>query len=251
MNALTCAAVRRRLEAFHDRELPPAEHYAVDQHLEGCPRCADAARSLEELADLLREDAGRRALTPDGAAGMRAAVLGRARAEDAVSWPRVMRELFEDMHLVWAGLSATAATVVCAVMLLGMAYFAPPSRDDSLAGLMGAVAGPDGVVRPERAVADVVRASWSSGVTEEDLVMTLAEVVTQEGRVRRTHLPLSQRPDRETVLRIMNAVSASRFRPVTIGEAPRPSDLVWMAHWSGGGRIYGLTHTTVRGRTLI
>ncbi len=251
MKVLSCAAVRRRLGAFHDRELSPVEQCAVDQHLDGCPPCAAIARSLDDLGSMLREDAGRRALTADAAAGLRAAVLGRARAEDAVAWPRVMRELFEDMHLVWAGLSATAATCICAVMLLGMAYFTPPSRDDSLAGLMGAVAGPDEVVRPERAVADVVRASWSPEVTEEDLVVTLEAIVTQEGRVHRTQLPLSKRPDRETVLRIMNAVSASRFKPVTIGVAPRPSDLVWMAHWTGGSRLYGVTHTTVRGRILI
>ena len=46
MTLLTCAAVRRRLAAFYDRELPVAELIAVEGHVKDCPPCA---RELREL----------------------------------------------------------------------------------------------------------------------------------------------------------------------------------------------------------
>ena len=45
MKPLTCAAARRRLDAFHDGELPVAEQIAVGAHLEWCGDCA--ARSAD------------------------------------------------------------------------------------------------------------------------------------------------------------------------------------------------------------
>jgi hypothetical protein len=248
MNVLSCAAVRRRLEAFHDRELPPVEHYAVDQHLDGCPRCAAMARAFNDLGSLLREGATHRALSADGASGLKAAVLGRACAEDSVAWPRVVRELFEDMHFVYAGLSATAATVVCFVMLLGMTYFQAPGRDDSLAGMMEALADPgsdrnplimDGRVRPPRVRSSDAVPAMLPSASEEDLVFALAAVVTQEGRVSSSRVLLANHHDREAVLRLMNAVSTARFQPATRwGGDPVAVNMVWL-----------VTHTTVRAKT--
>ena len=40
MNLLTCAAVTRRLEAFHDRELAVGEMIAIETHVQTCPPCA-------------------------------------------------------------------------------------------------------------------------------------------------------------------------------------------------------------------
>ena len=46
MKALSCAATRRRLQAFHDHELPVGEQIAVSAHIEWCPRCARALADL-------------------------------------------------------------------------------------------------------------------------------------------------------------------------------------------------------------
>ena len=46
MKPLTCAATRRRLQAFHDRELPFGDQIAVSAHLEWCDRCAAALAEL-------------------------------------------------------------------------------------------------------------------------------------------------------------------------------------------------------------
>jgi anti-sigma factor RsiW len=246
MRVFSCASVRRRLEAWHDGELPPAEQCAVSQHLEGCPPCAAEARALEGIGAALRGQTARRAPSADDLAGLRAGVLGRATAEDAVSWRSFAADLFQDMHFVLAGLSATAATLVCAALLLGMAHFTTPGRDDSLAGIMDALAAPgsdrnpvtmDARMRPPRVSDDAVPAMLPPA-TEEDLVFALAAVVTQEGRVSRSQVLLVNRDDREVVLRLMNAVAAARFQPARFGGAPVAVNLVWL-----------VTHTTVRGKS--
>lgn len=249
MKILSCASVRRRLDLWHDGELSPAEQCAIDQHLADCPPCAAEARALVQLGDLIRDGAASRALSEDAAVGLKSGVLARRSAEDAMSWPTQLSELFQDMHLVWAGLSATAATAICLVLLLGIAHFSPAERADSLSGILGSLAAAPGSdrnpvalrtsMRPPRSYTDdVVQTSMlSSAATEEDLVLALAAVVTQEGRVARSELLLSNRSDREVVLQLMNAVAAARFQPASVGGEPVAVNLVWL-----------ITHTTVRAK---
>ena len=54
MKLLTCAAVRRRLTAFHDSELSAHEQLSVAAHLDGCPPCAAEAAALDQLGAALR-----------------------------------------------------------------------------------------------------------------------------------------------------------------------------------------------------
>ena len=54
MRLLTCATVRRRLAAFHDRELPVAEMISFEGHIKDCPPCAGELAELEEIGSLLR-----------------------------------------------------------------------------------------------------------------------------------------------------------------------------------------------------
>ena len=244
MRILSCASVRRRLDRWHDGELAPSEQYAVEHHLSGCPPCAAEARAISELGNLMREVAVSRALAADDVLGLRAAILARRKAEAEVSLTARLGELFQDMHLVWAGLSATAATAVCVGLLAGMAYLSPPERADSLSGLLGAMAEPGSdrnpvalgaTVRPPRGYApDAVPAALSSA-SEEDLVFALAAVVTQEGRVSHSEVLLANREDRDVVLRLMNAVSEARFQPASRAGEPVAVNLVWL-----------ITHTTVR-----
>ncbi len=77
------------------------------------------------------------------------------------------------------------------------------------------------------------------GVTEGDLVLALAAVVTQEGRVAYPELLSASEQDREAVLRLLNALAAARLEPASLRGAPVAVNLVWL-----------LTHTTVRGKTL-
>jgi anti-sigma factor RsiW len=243
MRILSCASTRRRLDRWHDGELAPAEHCAVEQHLGQCPPCAAEARALRELGAVLREAAAVRALDSDAANGLTAAVVGRLKAENAVSWPVVFRELFDDMHLVWAGLSATAATAVCAVLLLGIAYLAPAERADSLSGMLNAMGGD---LRAPRAYADAVPAGFASGVTEGDLVLALAAVVTQEGSDQHPQAVRLSRRDREAVLQLMDAVAAARFHGTPSGQQVAVNMV-----WRDGPHLRLLQHMTVLGKSSL
>ena len=52
------------------------------------------------------------------------------------------REVFEDMHLVYAGVGGAAAALVCVVIMLGMMRFATTERPSSLAGLVNVLRSP-------------------------------------------------------------------------------------------------------------
>ena len=76
MKAFSCAATRRRLDAFHDRELPIADEIAVSAHLDGCAECAAMSEDIRSVAAALRTHApGRAALSNDEAAGFNIAVV--------------------------------------------------------------------------------------------------------------------------------------------------------------------------------
>ncbi len=101
MTLLTCAAVRRRLAAFHDRELPIADLISFETHIKDCPPCARALLELEEIGDALRFAA---APGPaDDWAGLAPGVLSRMSAENDESWRARAGRFFEDFHFVWIG----------------------------------------------------------------------------------------------------------------------------------------------------
>ena len=106
MTLLTCAAVRRRLPAFHDRELPVRELIAIEAHVSRLPAvCRASCASCSELGDALRLRRGARRPADDWT-GLQSGVISRMRAEahesldradpphvrrhaPGVDWPRV------------------------------------------------------------------------------------------------------------------------------------------------------------------
>ena len=247
MKATECSAVRRRLEAFHDGELPFPRRGDVAEHVRACDECRLEAAQLARVGELLREGAQAVVAQAPAAPDLASAVVGRFEAEHDRSFGVRLGQMFEDMHLVWAGLSASAATVTCAAALLGMWMSLPPERSDSLAGMLSALAAP-GTNRnpvsldqrmslPRVTGEGAVPAMLEGGPTEEDLVFALAAVVTQEGRVVHSQVLLSSRSDRAEVLRLMNAVREARFHPASLQGNPVAVNFVWL-----------ITHTTVRGK---
>jgi anti-sigma factor RsiW len=121
MKVLTCAATRRRLDAYHDEELTISEQIAVSSHLEWCDGCAEVLDDLRQLRDALRQAMpGRVALstmTVEEDLNLQATVVSRIKAEERLSFGAWLQDAFADMHLVYAGLSAVAAAIAC-----------PPSR---------------------------------------------------------------------------------------------------------------------------
>jgi anti-sigma factor RsiW len=50
----SCSSVSRLLEKYFDREVTGDERLLVEGHLQGCPDCRNALRSMEELRTLMR-----------------------------------------------------------------------------------------------------------------------------------------------------------------------------------------------------
>jgi hypothetical protein len=250
MMRLSCARVKRHLSGYHDRELTVREMCGVTAHLQRCKGCAREVERLQRLGLALRRAAASVPLPLDDIARAGKASVARAEAEREQSVKVRMSRAFEDMHLVWAALAATSATALCAALLVGLGYFAPQMRADSLAGILAALAAPGSNLYPvsidERMVPPrVVREPAVSALVEEsssaddDVVFALAAVVTREGLVVQPSVLRASAGDHETVSRLVRAVSEARFRPASYAGAPVAVNMVWV-----------LTHTTVRGKTI-
>ena len=246
MTLLTCAAVRRRLPTFHDNELPIADTIAVETHVKACVRCAQELSGLREIGDVLRL-----ASAPgpaDDWTGLQPGVISRMKAEQQESWAARAGRLLDDLHLVWIGLAATAATFLCGALVLGMLHYASPERDDSLAAVIAVVAAPYGSeLNPIRsfgsyisvptepakgAMADTLEASSA----EQDSVLALSALVTREGKVAGLSV-LNDDHDRREAVKLLDSISRARLEPARFGQSPVAVNLVWL-----------LAHTTVRGK---
>jgi hypothetical protein len=246
MTLLTCGAVRRRLAAYHDRELPVRELISVEAHVKECAPCGRDLRELETIGDALRLAA---APGPaDDWTGLAPGVIGRMRAEAHESWTARAGRMFEDMHLVWIGLASTAATFLCGALVLGTLHFASPERQDSLGSVMAVMAAPPGSdLNPMRldnrmqlpslpVTGGVVAETLENRVSEQDLVLALSAVVSREGRISDLSV-LSNDHDRQQIGEILKAISQGRLEPAQFAGAPVAVNLVWL-----------VAQTTVRGK---
>jgi hypothetical protein len=143
MTELTCMAVRPRLAAFHDDELPLQLRIAVQSHVNVCDDClAQLQERYQAVGTALRLAA---APGPaDDWTGLTPSVVSRMRAEANQTWMARLARTFDDMHLVWIGLAATAGTVFCGVVVLGLLHFASPERGDSLRAMIAVISAPSG-----------------------------------------------------------------------------------------------------------
>jgi len=251
MRLLTCAAVRRRLAAFHDRELPVGEMIAFESHIKDCPPCAGELAELSDIGNLLRSTAA--TLPADEWAGLAPGVVSRMCAENHESWRARLGRVFEDMHLVWIALASTTATFLCGAIALGTLQFASPERHDSMAAVIAVMAAPsgsdlnparldgryqfprvpqDGVV--QRALEDTALAD---GLTETDTMLAVSAVVTREGRVSDLLVLANDRHGRQ-VSSILDAISQTRLQPAELAGSPVAVNLVWL-----------LAQTTVKPKT--
>jgi hypothetical protein len=246
MKLLTCASVRRRLTVYHDRELPVGDQIAVAAHLEGCPPCAREAATLGELASVIRLSVPGMDVERHDLSGLRADILSRLKQErDAMLAARFQRFL-DDVHLVWIGMAAAAATLICSTLMAGLLHYASPERDDSLAALIAVLASPGSNENPLRLEpfdmqfpspgADVVPAALVSSMTQDEAILTLQAIVTREGTVGALEL-LSDQHDRKQIEQLLDAISSARFAPAQQRGAPVAVNMVWL-----------LAHTTVRGK---
>jgi len=235
MTVLTCAAVRKHLAAFYDDQLPIQQRISVQNHVEGCARCATA---LQEFLDL--GTAMRMAAAPgpaDDWTGLRPGVISRMRAEAYESLTARVARMFDDMHLVWIGLAATAGTILCGVIVFGMLHFASPERDDSLAAMIAAVAAPSGsdlnpasldgwIQAPTVPEDGIISAALEQSGSEGDLSVALAAIVTREGRISGLQVLANDRDRRHQTL--LRGLTGAQLEPARDGGDPVAVNMVWL-----------------------
>ena len=241
MRVLPCEQVREELTAYHDGELAINAQVLIQSHLQECVACRLEAASLAELSDALRAMAtsvpGRESRDTGLISG---AVLERIRVERQYSFTVQVREWFQDMHLIWAGLGATAALLFCVYASAGVLHAASQERPDSLAGIISTIAsGSNEYVRLADTAYENHALLDSTEALDADLM--LSAFVTRDGRIQNVELleeqarALQVQPDE--VLAMMAAASRARFSTSQIGGAfPGGVNVVWF-----------VTSTTVKG----
>ena len=238
MKPLTCASARRRLQAFHDRELAVADQIAVSSHLAWCDTCAETLAEMAAVGSTLQTLApGRAVLAQVDMAVFTETVVSRVQAEEDASLFARVREAFDDMHLVYAGFGAAAATAVCAIIVLGMMRFATTDRPDSLAAVMTVLATPlECESGNDITDASGCRARWAERFAranesdEQEAVFALEAVVLQRGHLanlealRRTRHRASIE-ELEVIEELLDVVSRSRLDPSL---SVRMSKSIWL-----------------------
>src|SRR5262245_5402850 len=138
MKPLTCAATRRRLQAYHDGELAVPAQIAVSAHLDWCDDCAATLCDIQDLGVTLRRvHPGRAAGGPAVPASFSVSIVNRLKAERTMSWPVPYQRMFEGAHLVYAGAAGAAAAAGCVLVMLGMMRIATSTPSpNSLAALV-------------------------------------------------------------------------------------------------------------------
>ncbi len=143
MTLLTCSAVRRRLAAFYDRELPITDLISVEGHLNDCPPCARELRELAGIGDALRLAA---APGPaDDWTGLAAGVVNRMTrgARGVASRPRVAAVRGSAPRLDWPRVDG-GQPALRGDRARHADTSRSPARHDSLAGVFAVMAAPSG-----------------------------------------------------------------------------------------------------------
>ncbi len=252
MKQLRCAAAGRLLQAFHDRELQVSDEIAVGAHVASCERCAASLEEIRGVGSMLSALSARRAaLTREAAAAFNQAVVSRLKAEDSASFLAHVRDMFDDIRLVYAGLGAAMATVACVVIMLGMMRFATSERPDSLAAIVTLVATPLECENIDVSDSAGCRAKWEARFksanesAEQESVFALDEVVThQSGHLANLEVLRTGRRAAagraRTIETLLDSVTRLRLEGApTLGVA-LPGSVLWLVE-----------HATVRASAVI
>ena len=237
MIVLTCAAVRKRLAAFHDDELGVQDAVGVQSHIHTCERCRCELGKFEAVSAALRLAA---APGPaDDWTGLTPGVISRMRAEANQSWAAQLGRMFDDMHLVWIALASTAATLVVGTVVLGMLQFASPERDDSLRALLATVsavpgsdlnpAGIDGLAVQAPSVPEdgLINASLERSGQGAEQMLAFAAIVHRDGNIAAMQALGDSRGSRQ-VAALISEITRGRLEPARYGADPMAVSMVWV-----------------------
>jgi hypothetical protein len=251
MHEHPCADVREHLEAFYDGELSIEQRVAIQNHLGECVACSVAAEELTALGASIREFAAQVAdRTSDEPMRMTTRVIERLGVEEQFSVKSQVMALFQDMHLVWAGLGATVATMICVIGSASVLHAANQQRPGSFANVISILANPGSNENPMRLNYEMlvppkddtrplgVMAS-PIAMTEEEAEYALAAVVSREGRVQGVEVI---NPRGNSTHRSVNAVLNDAYRVQFAPAQARGGDAVAVS------MVWLVANTTVKGR---
>lgn len=189
MHEHPCCDVREHLEAFYDGELSIDQRVAIQNHLGECIACSLAAEELTDLGASIREFAAQVAdRTSDEPMQMTGRVIERLGVEEQFSIRSQVMALFQDMHLVWAGLGATVATMICVIGSASVLHAANQQQPGSFASVISILANPGSNENPMRLNYDMLAPQVVAAVPLEtsgaDGEYALSAVVSREGRIQ-------------------------------------------------------------------
>ena len=243
MHEHPCVDVREHLEAFYDGELPIERRVAIQNHLGECVTCNLAAQELIALGASIREFAAQLAdRTAHEPMRMTSRVIERLRVEEQFSVRAQVVALFQDMHLVWAGLGATVATMICVIGSASVLHAANQQQPGSFANVISILASPGSNENPLRLnyemMAPQVVAATPLEMSEEDGEYALSAVVSREGRIQGIEVI---NPSRSAGHRAVNAMLHDAYR-VQFAPAIARGDAVAVS------MVWFVANTTVKGR---
>ena len=255
MHEHPCVDVREHLEAFYDGELPIDRRVAIQNHLGECITCSLAAQELTMVGASIREFAAQVAdRTAHEPMQMTARVIERLRVEEQFSIKSQVIALFQDMHLVWAGLGATVATMICVIGSASVLHAANQQQPGSFANVIAILASPGSNENPLRlnyemlsACPDAIERRTCAPIAvmaspieliEEDGEYALSAVVSREGRVQGVEMINQSGVTHRSVNAMLNEAYRVQFAPAQArgGDAVAVS-MVWF-----------VANTTVKGR---
>ncbi len=242
MRTRTCGAVRRQLSAYHDGELEIGDQIALESHLRECGDCRSEARELQSVSAMVRVAALAANRNVPELGAFASNVVSRMKAERAESFGGQTRALFDDLHLVWAALGATGATVACLAIVFTLFYFATHERPDSVGAIYAMLSSPAGTnqnpfyqLNPSLQLPSAMDAgAFPEAVSKEgDAVFALAAMITREGEVRYLNLlhasegagPSMSAQERKALL---DTISKARFEPARQGNSPVAVNMIWL-----------------------
>ena len=249
-----CEAARDLLDAFIDGELPVADQVMVEAHLRWCTTCSARVEDMSLIGAAVRmgspvvQDTR---VNEHALAALQDDVLSRVSAERDQSFRVRVREIFEDRHFLWPALGACSAVLICLVGASTVLYATSEEHPESLAALISTLSdrsGQDPLMLDNTVV--IPRALDEGpimGGPDDEAVVTLATVVSSEGRIADFALLQSEREvasarhDRGRHQRELNdlldQVKLSRFEPAQAMSGRKVAvNMVWL-----------IARTTVKG----
>ena len=213
----------------------------VQAHLRECVACAIESAELRELGRLMRRVATSLPAAAPADTHLSALMLERVRVEERLSFRARLRDVFDDMHLVWPALGATAATIICLLGSMGVMHAASREHPESLAGKISQLASPPAAVGSS--LGDAASAVARANNHGEDAVFALAAAVTREGRIQSIEQLAAEQGRElgvtpEVVLAMLEAASRAQFSPAEPRGAPVAVSMVWvLSPAAGGGKL--------------